>query len=71
MSEQLELRVVRAQAADMPRIIDLYQRVISSVAGTEYDVRWELGSRPTFEELENAVAAGEMLLCLGAPQHAG
>lgn len=66
MFKQRDLRLAYAQESDLPRIVDLYQSVIDSVAGTEYDVCWELGSRPTFEELESAISAHEMLLCVEA-----
>lgn len=67
MFEDCGLTLARAREDDLPRIVDLYQRVIDSVAGTEYDVFWKLGARPTLQELQDAIAAREMLLCLQAP----
>lgn len=64
--EELELKVVRAEECDLPGIIELYQAVIDAVTGTDHDVFWELGKRPTFEDLQAAVSAGELLLCLPA-----
>ena len=64
--EELELKIVRAEERDLPGIIELYQAVIDAVTGTEHDVFWELGKRPTFEDLQAAVSAGELLLCLPA-----
>lgn len=62
--EELELRVVRARGGDLPGIVELYQAVVDAVAGTEYDVFWELGKRPTLEDLQAAISAGELLLCV-------
>ena len=64
--EGLELKVARAEECDLPGIIELYQAVIDAVTGTEHDVFWELGKRPTFEDLQAAVSAGELLLCVPA-----
>lgn len=64
--EELELRVVRAREGDLPGIVELYQAVVDAVAGTEYDVFWELGKRPALEDLQAAISAGELLLCVSA-----
>ncbi|MGN0039226.1 MAG: GNAT family N-acetyltransferase [Coriobacteriales bacterium] len=66
MQEELELKAVLAREGDLPGIVELYQSVIDAVAGTEHDVFWELGKRPTLEDLQAAVSAGEMLLCVPA-----
>ena len=58
--ESFKLRI--AQPQDMNRIIALYQAIIDDVTGKPWDVFWELGRRPAYEALEDAIANGEMLL---------
>lgn len=56
------LQVRCAVPSDYEQVLRLYGDVAAHSRGTEHDVCWELGKRPGYEDLQAAIAHGDMLL---------
>ena len=68
VNQASDLRFRAADTSDYRELWDLYADVCEAMRGTVDDCLWELGVHPSRDDLEKAIAEGNLIVVEGAPR---